>query len=131
MAAVFIFSYRDRDGTEFAQEFVQRFIQGQGDVSRIAKSVSIVQRFDRNEPHKHLPETCADPRKQNVDALKTRYLEELSAEYRTEFQQCDLYMFQNDASGRELHLYAMTARVVTNLPENHVVEISIMTLTTG
>lgn len=128
MAAVLRFGFRDRDGTDFAEGFIRLFVVA--DVSRMAHDVTVIQLRKQGEPRTYLPKICAAPRKQNVEAPNTRSLETSSVDLRIEVQKCDLYVFQNDASGRELHLFAMSARG-TPTPEKDVVDLFIMTRITG
>ncbi|KAH7706611.1 hypothetical protein AAVH_26156 [Aphelenchoides avenae] len=97
-------------GKKFAELFIRRFIAG-NDVSRIARSVSILQRFKGDDAHSYLPEMCVSPRQQSVDAPKMHSLQKLFSA-RIKVQKCDLYVFKNDASGKELQLFATTAREV-------------------
>lgn len=125
-----LFSDEDRVGTEFVEGFIRRFIDD-NDVSRVARSVSIVQELDQNEPHNFLPKICARPRKQNVDAPKMCPLEKASTGFRIDVHECDLYVFQNDASVKELQLFAITVRGVPTTSENDIVDLFVMTLTTA
>lgn len=113
--AVLRFSHRDNDGTEFADEFIRRFIAAEY-VSGMACSVSILQMLRRKESRNYLRELCVTPRLQNVDAPKTRIFEVFPAA-RCEVQKCDLFV--------------LAARAVSKTSENDVSHLFVMTLTVG
>lgn len=116
MAAVFEYSTIGFDGTEFSDGFIKRFFADE-DVTRIAQSVTVFQRFKRNVPRSYLPTLCGTPRQQGVEAPR-RLVEELPPPARYDAQKCDLFVFKNAGSGRELQLYAMTARAMPEPSEN-------------
>lgn len=109
---------KDTKGTQFADEFIRRFVVA-GNLSRIAQSVSIFQRLRVDEAQSYLPEMCVTSRQLNVDAPTMGSFEKLPSA-RIHVQECDLYVFKNSASGKELQLYAMIAREVFETYENEI-----------
>lgn len=116
--AALLFGDLDREGTEFADGFIRRFIAA-NDLSRLARSISISQGFRRPATHGYLPAQCIAPRKQNFDAPKMQAFDEQLRGADYDVQKGDLYVFENKGSGRRLQVFATTALVVAvNNPED-------------
>lgn len=92
--------------------------------------MSIIAWFDGNESYNYLPEVCVAPHQQNVDVPKTYSFEKLLHEARLEVHKCDLYVFKNSACGKELYLFASTAREVPETYEDDLDDLYVLTLTT-
>lgn len=130
LAALLEFHSMGHEGTEFADRIIRRYIAAD-DVSRVSRSVSVVQSILwQDNPHDLIPKACGTPLKQNVNAPKTRFFDEWRPVARY-VQKCDLYVFRNSVTGRELQLFVSTALKMPKSTKNYFQGIVVITLVTG